>query len=128
MKYLLDTHALLWWLNDHDRLSPDAREIISDPNNDLYVSAASAWEIATKFARGRLPGASLILPDFAGVIEQEGFLELPINSAHMVRSAMLQGEHRDPFDRILAAQSILENMALISIDEKIPSLGVMTRW
>ncbi|WLD97828.1 type II toxin-antitoxin system VapC family toxin [Agrobacterium leguminum] len=63
MKYLLDTHALLWWLNDHDRLSPDAREIISDPNNDLYVSAASAWEIATKFARGRLPGASLILPD-----------------------------------------------------------------
>ncbi|PZP49543.1 MAG: PIN domain nuclease [Agrobacterium fabrum] len=128
MKYLLDTHALLWWLNDHDRLSPDAREIISDPNNDLYVSAASAWEIATKFARGRLPGASLILPDFAGVIEQEGFLELAINSAHMVRSAMLPGEHRDPFDRILAAQSILENMALISIDEKIPSLGVMTRW
>lgn len=128
MKYLLDTHALLWWLNDHERLSSNAREIIADPENDIYVSAASAWEIATKFARGRLPGASVILPDFAGVIEQERFLELPINSAHMVRSAMLPSEHRDPFDRILAAQSILENMALISIDEKIPPLGVMTRW
>ncbi|MCZ7485346.1 MULTISPECIES: type II toxin-antitoxin system VapC family toxin [Rhizobium/Agrobacterium group] len=128
MKYLLDTHALLWWLSDDEQLSADARDIIGDLNNDIYVSAASAWEISTKFARGRLPGASLMLPDFAGVILQEGFLELPINSAHMVRSAMLPGDHRDPFDRILAAQSILENMALISIDEKIPSLGVMTRW
>ena len=128
MKYLLDTHALLWWLSDHEQLSSNARETIADPENDIYVSAASAWEIATKFARGRLPGASVILPDFAGVIEQEQFLELPINSAHMVRSAMLPGDHRDPFDRILAAQSILENMALISVDEKIPPLGVMTRW
>ena len=128
MKYLLDTNALLWWLSDHEQLSSNARETIADPENDIYVSAASAWEIATKFARGRLPGASVILPDFAGVIEQEQFLELPINSAHMVRSAMLLGDHRDPFDRILAAQSILENMALISVDEKIPPLGVMTRW
>lgn len=128
MKYLLDTHTLLWWLNDHERLSPNAREIIGDPANEIYVSAASAWEIATKFARGRLPTASVILPDFEGVIEQDQFLELAINSAHMVRSAMLPGDHRDPFDRIPAAQSILENMALISIDEKIPSLGVMTRW
>ena len=128
MKYLLDIHALLWWLSDHEQLSSNARETIADPENDIYVSAASAWEIATKFARGRLPGASVIPPDFAGVIEQEQFLELPINSAHMVRSAMLPGDHRDPFDRILAAQSILENMALISVDEKIPPLGVMTRW
>ncbi|MFK3778452.1 type II toxin-antitoxin system VapC family toxin [Agrobacterium sp. NPDC089420] len=128
MKYLLDTHALLWWLSDHEQLSLHAREIIGDPENDIYVSAASAWEIATKFARGRLPDASVILPDFSGVIAQERFIELPINSAHMVRSAMLPGLHRDPFDRILAAQSILENMALISIDEKIAPLGVMTRW
>jgi len=128
MKYLLDTHALLWWLSADEQLSLEARAIIADPENDIYVSAASAWEIATKFAKGRLPTASLILPDFAGVIEQEGFLELPINSAHMVRSAMLSGDHRDPFDRILAAQAIIENMALISVDEKIPSLGVLTRW
>lgn len=128
MKYLLDTHALLWWLSDDDQLSPEARDIISNRDNEIYVSAASAWEIATKFSKGRLPTASLILPDFLGIVNQEGFLELPINSAHMVRSAMLPGEHRDPFDRILAAQAIIENMALISIDEKIPSLGILTRW
>ncbi|SCX02396.1 PIN domain protein [Agrobacterium sp. DSM 25558] len=128
MKYLLDTHTLLWWLSDDEQLSVQARSIVADAENEIYVSAASAWEIATKFAKGRLPTASLILPDFAGVIQQEGFIELPINSAHMVRSAMLPGEHRDPFDRILAAQAIIENMALISIDEKMPSLGVLTRW
>lgn len=128
MKYLLDTHALLWWLSDDDQLSSEARDIISNRDNEIYVSAASAWEIATKFSKGRLPTASLILPDFLGIVNQEGFLELPINGAHMVRSAMLPGEHRDPFDRILAAQAIIENMALISIDEKIPSLGILTRW
>ncbi|WP_320197130.1 type II toxin-antitoxin system VapC family toxin [Agrobacterium rosae] len=128
MKYLLDTHILLWWLSADEQLSVQARSIVADAENDIYVSAASAWEIATKFAKGRLPTASLILPDFEGVIQQEGFIELPINSAHMVRSAMLPGEHRDPFDRILAAQAIIENMALISIDEKMPSLGVLTRW
>lgn len=128
MKYLLDTHALLWWLDGDKQLSSDARDIIVNSDNDIYVSAASAREIATKFAKGRLPNAQLILPDFVGVTEQEGFVELPINSAHMVRSAMLPGEHRDPFDRILAAQAIIENMALISLDEKIPSLGVLTRW
>ncbi|WP_244554086.1 type II toxin-antitoxin system VapC family toxin [Agrobacterium sp. DSM 25558] len=124
----MDTHTLLWWLSDDEQLSVQARSIVADAENEIYVSAASAWEIATKFAKGRLPTASLILPDFAGVIQQEGFIELPINSAHMVRSAMLPGEHRDPFDRILAAQAIIENMALISIDEKMPSLGVLTRW
>ncbi|WP_421361099.1 type II toxin-antitoxin system VapC family toxin [Agrobacterium rosae] len=128
MKYLLDTHAFLWWLTDDHQLSSDAREIISEPSHEIYVSAASAWEIATKFTKGRLPTASVILPDFLGVIKAEGFLELPINSAHMVRSAILPGDHRDPFDRILAAQAIIENMALISVDEKIPSLGVLTRW
>ncbi|MET0171689.1 MAG: type II toxin-antitoxin system VapC family toxin [Agrobacterium vaccinii] len=128
MKYLLDTHALLWWLSDDPQLSQEARAIIANPQNEIYVSAASAWEIATKFSKGHLPTASLLLPDFSGVLHQEGFSELIINSAHMVRSAILPGEHRDPFDRILAAQAIIENMALISLDGKIPSLGVMTRW
>ncbi len=75
-----------------------------------------------------MPDAALILPDFSGILDEEGFLELPINSAHTVRSAMLPGDHRDPFDRVLAAQAIIENMALISIDDKIPSLGILTRW
>jgi PIN domain nuclease of toxin-antitoxin system len=128
MKYLLDTHALLWWLADDPQLSETARDAIRSPDNDIYVSAASAWEIATKFAKGRLPSASLLLPDFRSVIEEEGFVELSISSDHMVRSAFLSGEHRDPFDRILAAQSIIEDMALISIDPQIQPLGVSTHW
>jgi PIN domain nuclease of toxin-antitoxin system len=128
MKYLLDTHSLLWWLNDDQQLSKVARDIIGSTDNDIYVSAASAWEIATKFAKGRLPTASLILPDFQGVVHEEGFKELQISSEHMVRSAFLPGAHRDPFDRILAAQSIAENMVLISIDQQIPSLGVTVLW
>jgi PIN domain nuclease of toxin-antitoxin system len=128
MRYLLDTHALIWWLNDDIRLSTTARELIARPENDVHVSAASAWEIATKHRKGKLPMAINLLPDFSAVVDENGFLELPITSAHMVRSALLDNEHKDPFDRILAARSIMEGMALISLDEKMPALGVMTRW
>ncbi|WP_454849000.1 type II toxin-antitoxin system VapC family toxin [Rhizobium binxianense] len=128
MKYLLDTHALIWWLNDDARLSAVARELINHPETDIHVSAASAWEITTKHKKGKLPMAINILPNFSAVVEENGFIDLPITSAHMVRSVLLDGEHKDPFDRILAAQSILEDMALISTDEKIPLLGVLTRW
>jgi PIN domain nuclease of toxin-antitoxin system len=128
VKFLLDTHSLLWWLNDDPQLSAIARGLVSASDNEIYVSAASAWEIATKYAKGRLPTATVILPDFSAVIQQEDFLELPITSTHMVRSALLPGDHRDPFDRILAAQSIIENMAMITIDRQMLSLGVLTRW
>jgi PIN domain nuclease of toxin-antitoxin system len=128
VKFLLDTHSLLWWLNDDPQLSAIARGLVSASDNEIYVSAASAWEIATKYAKGRLPTATVILPDFSAVIQQEDFLELPTTSTHMVRSALLPGDHRDPFDRILAAQSIIENMAMITIDREMLSLGVLTRW
>lgn len=128
MRYLLDTHTLLWWLNGHENLSLSARSIIEDRQNVIYISAASAWEIATKFRKGKLPSASVLLPDFTNVVADEGFIDLAITSAHTVRSALLPSDHRDPFDRILAAQAIIENLALISRDEKMPSLGVLTRW
>lgn len=128
MKYLLDTHTFIWWLNDDRHLSTTARELIQHPETDIHVSSASAWEIATKLKKGQLPMAINVLPDFSVVVEENGFINLPITSDHMVRSVLLDGEHKDPFDRILAAQSILEGMALISIDRKMPSLGVLTRW
>lgn len=128
MRYLLDTHVLIWWLNDDGHLSSSARELIQDPETDIYVSAASAWEIATKLKKGKLPMAVNVLPDFSAVVEDNGFLDLPITSDHMVRSVLLEGGHNDPFDRILAAQSILEGMALITIDREISSFGIMTRW
>ncbi len=128
MKYLLDTHTLIWWLNDDKRLSATASELIQHPETDIHISAVSAWEIATKLQKGKLPMAVNVLPDFSAMVEENGFIDLPITSAHMVRSALIESEHKDPFDRILAAQSILEGMALISVDEKMPSLGIMTRW
>jgi PIN domain nuclease of toxin-antitoxin system len=128
VRYLLDTHALLWWLNGHADLSLPARSIIEDRQNTIYVSAASAWEIAIKFRKGKLPSAAAILPDFVAILRDEGFVELPITSAHSVRSALLPGEHWDPFDRIIAAQAMIEDLALISRDDKMPSLGVVTHW
>jgi PIN domain nuclease of toxin-antitoxin system len=128
MKCLLDTHALIWWLNDDRQLSSVAKGLIIDRQNIIYVSAVSAWEIATKHEKGKLPMASLLLPDFSSVIAEVGFLDLSITSAHMVRSSRLPGGHKDPFDRILAAQAIMEDMTLISIDMKIASMGVQIRW
>ncbi len=128
MRYLLDTHTLIWWLNGSKKLSVTARELITDGQNDIFVSAASAWEIVTKYQKGRLDTALSLLPDFSKSVEDGGFINLPITSTHMVRSALLPGAHRDPFDRILSAQAILENMALITLDEKIPLFGVVTRW
>lgn len=128
MKYLLDTHTLIWWLNDHSQLSATARELIQHPETDIHVSAASAWEITTKFKKGKLPMAVSVLPDFSATVAENGFIDLPITSAHMVRSVLLDSHHKDPFDRILAAQSILEGMALISADSEMPSFGVVVRW
>ncbi len=128
MKFLLDTHTLLWWLADDPLLSKTARDTIADPSHDIYVSAASAWEIATKFKKGKLPTGALVLPDFSGIVAEEGFGNMPVTSDHMVGSALLPGDHRDPFDRMLAAQALLENMILLTTDEKLPEFGVAVRW
>ncbi|MET0747591.1 MAG: type II toxin-antitoxin system VapC family toxin [Rhizobium sp.] len=128
MRYLLDTHALIWWLNDSKSLSAAARVAIDDGRNDIFVSAASAWEVTTKHRKGTLDSAAGLLPDFSATVERNGLINLPITSTHMVRSSLLQGAHRDPFDRILSAQAILANMVLITVDEKISSFGVSTLW
>ena len=128
MKFLLDTHALLWWLSDDPLLSQTARDTILERSHAIHVSAASAWEIATKFRKGKLPTGNFILPDFSRVIADEGFINLPLTSEHMVRSALLPGNHQDPFDRMLAAQAILENMTLLSVDSQILQFGVVMRW
>jgi len=128
MRVLLDTHALLWWLADDPNLSSVARQVIAEVDNTIFVSAASAWEIATKFAKGKLPTAAAIIPNLAQIVAEEGFIHLPITFDHMIRSAFLPGDHRDPFDRILAAQGLIEDMVLISTDEKMRGLGVSVSW
>ena len=125
---LLDTHAFLWWLTDSSRLSEIVRRAIFDPANVKSVSVASAWEIATKYRLGKLPGADLIAADIAGVIARQGFAELSLTVADAARAGALPGPHRDPFDRILIAQAQARDLALVSNETLFDQYGVRRLW
>ena len=128
MRLLLDTHALIWWLAGDAALSSTARSAIGDPDNDVFVSAASAWEIATKHRIGKLPEAALLAADVAGFVAAQGFLELPISIHHGQIAGSLPRIHKDPFDRILVAQAIAADMTLVSNDAMMATFGVALLW
>ena len=128
MQLLLDTHALLWWLADDPALSKRARTAIANTDNLVIVSAASAWEIATKVRLGKLPTAADLAADFDGHLDRQGFQVLPISSEHAIRAGLLPGEHKDPFDRMLIAQAQAENLALVSNEAAFDSYGVRRIW
>jgi PIN domain nuclease of toxin-antitoxin system len=117
VRLLLDTHALLWWLDGDRRLSLKARRAIANQSNAILVSAASAWEITTKARLGKLPGAADVAADVAACVTAQGFLSLDITLLHAQRAGSLSGTHRDPFDRMLIAQSQIEDVALVTDDE-----------
>jgi PIN domain nuclease of toxin-antitoxin system len=117
---LLDTHAFLWWLDDNDKLGPTARAQIEDPNNVVFVSAATAWEIAVKRATGKLEAPG----DIAEWIIGSGFDDLPIEVDHAVASAELPSHHKDPFDRLLIAQARSEELTLVARDDEIDKYDV----
>jgi PIN domain nuclease of toxin-antitoxin system len=128
LSYLLDTHALLWWLFDDPKLSTTARGIIADPAHAIFVSSASAWEIATKHRLGKLDSAAALLQDFPGYVRQAGLAELSITIPHAQRAGSWPQPHRDPFDRMIAAQAMLEGLSVLSRDEAIPQFGVTVVW
>lgn len=128
MKLLLDTHALLWWAFDARELSRRARSLLADRANTLFVSAASSWEIATKHRLGRLPEVSVLLQDMPGWFARVGLVELPITTAHAQRAGALPAPHRDPFDRMLAAQSLIEDLPVLGRDEALLDFGVHLVW
>lgn len=128
MNLLLDTHALLWWLEDSPQLSAAARDAIANRDNTVWVSAASAWEIATKFRIGKLPGVQPIINTLESEIRLEGFGVLDIRFAHGSLSGGLRHDHRDPFDRMLIAQSLLDNLMLVSNETLFDDFGVMRLW
>jgi PIN domain nuclease of toxin-antitoxin system len=101
MRFLLDTHTLLWCVSDSRSLSPRARKLIEDGNNEILVSAASGWEIAAKVRLGKLPTGEELVSELDGCLAQPGCDALPISLDHAVRAGGLPGEHRDPFDRVL---------------------------
>ena len=120
--YLLDTHTLLWAVQEEKKLGRGARKIIENPESLLYVSAISAFEIACKQRIGKLPGYSHVVENYQGILQRFGANELPVSSAHARFAAHFEWKHRDPFDRILAAQASLENLTLISSDAVFATL------
>ncbi len=124
MRLLLDTHALLWWLSGENGLSRSARSGIADDRNEVLVSAASAWEIATKHRLGKLPGAGLVARDVEAVLTEQGFTGLPISVRDANRAGRLPGPLRDPFDRMLIAQALIHDLLLVSDDAVFDRYGV----
>ncbi len=128
MRLLLDTHAFIWWFSGSSRLSLPARQELEDDGNDVMVSAASAWEIATKHRLGKLPDAEALALDITGAIAGQNFEELPITVEDAARAGALPGPHRDPFDRMLIAQALARNLVLISSESLFDRYGVRRLW
>ena len=128
MQLLLDTHAFLWWLAGSEKLSQSARQAIADEANDVLVSAASAWEIATKHRLGKLRGAEVVAQDIAGTLASQGFEELAVTVDDAGRAGELPGPLRDPFDRMLISQALARNLVLISIETPFDQYGVRRLW
>lgn len=122
MKLLLDTHVVLWWLDDPTLIAEPARDAIAEPANEVFVSAVVAWEIAIKRGLGKLTAPA----DLIQAIQACGFQELPVTAPHALATESLPLHHRDPFDRMLIAQAKCEGAAIVSRDANIPLYGVAT--
>ncbi|MDR1796555.1 MAG: type II toxin-antitoxin system VapC family toxin [Clostridiales Family XIII bacterium] len=127
--YLLDTHTFLWACMEPAKLSRKAAATIKSQQSVLYVSAISAYEILNKYRIGKLYGAESVVFDIPGKIRTLGAIEMPVELRHTVFAGNLEWEHRDPFDRILAAQASLENIPLITNDAALAKLpAIRTLW
>ncbi len=128
VRLLLDTHAFIWRVSRPDRLSDDANQLIDDPANDVLVSSATAWEIATKTRLGKLPGGEAIAAGFAQAVDDVRAVELGITSTHALLAGAFDVDHRDPFDRMLAAQASIEGAVLVTRDPAFEAFPISARW
>jgi len=128
VKVLLDTCTVIWATLAPSSLSEQARETIADENNVVLVSVASAWEISTKVRAGKLPGAEKLERDYLEVMEEAGYTQLAIDTASALRAGRLVAEYRDPFDRMIAAQALALDVAVISPDTRLDQFGVRRMW
>ena len=126
--YLLDSHALLWWWFDPDRLSNAVRELLINPSTPVLVSTASVWELSLKHHQGKLPELSGAITDLPGLLQADGFEALPISLAHGLRAGGYSQPHRDPFDRMLAAQAELDRLVLLTADSQLSNFPCQTLW
>ena len=128
MKVLLDTHTLLWAVINPEKLSRRVANIIDDKSGVMLVSAASAWEIATKVRLGKLPGAEVFERDFQQNLDALGYALLSIDAETALRASRFTAVHGDPFDRMIAAQALALDIPVISLDTKLDQFGVRRIW
>lgn len=128
MRLLLDTHALIWWLTDNSRLTAKARRAIIDPDGNVFVSPISAYEIAQKVRLGRLPQFDSLAADLQTVVATQGFTPLELTLEQAQWAGLYAHAHRDPFDRFLIAQAVLEELTLVSNEELFDAFGVSRLW
>lgn len=128
MRLLLDTHVLLWWFMGDTQLPRRVRTAILDDANEILVSAASAWEVATKHRIGKLPEAPEVYPRFEELVAADGFSYLPVSHRHGLRAGSYAVPHGDPFDRMLAAQAEIDGLVLVSRDSKFAQFPVQVFW
>lgn len=125
---LLDTHAVIWWLLQDPKLSEAAGSAIGDPDIVVYVSVAVGWEIATKVRRGKLSSMANRVGSFEDEMVAEGFLHLPAQPRHCLQAGLLAGDHGDPFDRLIAAQALIEGLTVVTRDPEIAHFGCKVLW
>ena len=128
MRVLIDTHAFVWWLEGSRRLSRRARSVLARDANDVFVSAATAWELCTKARLGRLDLAADLAADVFGAIVGQGFHPLDITTVHAQRAGWLPGHHADPWDRMLIAQAQAEGLAVVSNEALFDDYGISRVW
>ena len=128
MRILLDSHALVWFLTADARFSKKARAAVEERDAILCVSAVSAWEIANKVRLGRWPEAAPLAGAFKEAMTSYAFEPLPITLEHARLAGAMPGRHRDPFDRMLAAQAQIEDMPLVTADPAFRAFGIRTLW
>lgn len=128
MQIILDTHALIWWWGNDPRLPEGMRDLIGDADTVVYVSAICALEIAIKVRIGKLPEMENRIEHFHQAVREDGFIDLNFHYQHAVKAGLLPGDHRDPFDRSIAAQSLIERLPVITGDREIARFGCRTLW
>ncbi len=126
--YLLDSHALLWWWFEPHRLAHSVASLLQDSRSPIHVSAASVWELSLKHHRGRLPELAGAIGDLEKLLQADGFRPLAIMPAHGLRAGAYSQAHRDPFDRMLAAQAELEQLVLLTADPHLAAFPCQTLW
>ena len=128
MRLLLDTHALLWWLTKNPSLTVSAQNRLKNRDYTVLVSAASVWEIATKVRLGKLDVAIEVVENFGAYLARERFEVVSVTAQHAIRAGLLPGPHKDPFDRMLIAQAIAENIPIVSNDRALDGYGAQRLW